>query len=282
MPLTSCEQTADGWFRYWIRHPESFHLRRLVLEAAKTFQGQVRVSEDGDYIELVRPLWRRPSDRSGPGFSRYEMAMIEFVLDPTLLDQQALFGLDEPIARVLIKVIRDLFPQRRRDPPTFGNDDAVSSDSREGRVRLGRKYIHEARVTWDAAPLNVRALSPTQVVGFAHAIELIVKAAMLYANQTPPTHHRLDVVWKSVPVGSAFQARYLPLVQQAATIRTRGAYPGCDEYDGIVHAMDQDSWTSFVTRGEDLTTFIEAVGRALGGLGAYPADWLGAQSSHPS
>ena len=151
----------------------------------------------------------------------------------------------------------------------------VSPDSREGRVLLAREYVREARVTWRSIPWDVSTMTMPNAVGVAHGVELMVKAAVLCANETPATDHGLEALWGRAPFEATVTARYEPLVRQAAVIRKDGGYPGSPGYEALTTGMDQSSWSVFRLDGEALVTVIEGVAKFLAGDGPRPPTWRG-------
>jgi len=151
----------------------------------------------------------------------------------------------------------------------------ISPDSREGRVLRAGEYVREARIIWRSIPWDVSTTTMPQAVNAAHAVELIVKAGVLYANETPAADHGLETVWARVPLEPAASAAYVPLVRQAAVIRQDGGYPGSPGYEAITKNMDQGSWSIFRSNGDALFTVIEGVGSFLAGETPRPPTWRG-------
>ena len=142
-------------------------------------------------------------------------------------------------------------------------------------MNFAHEYVREARVAWKSVPWDVSTITATQAVGFAHAVELTVKASLFYANETPPADHGLQAMWARLSLDAAVKTQYEPLVREAAILRAGGAYPGSAGYETITTKMDQSSWSAFRSGGEALTTIIENVGDFFAGNGPRPAAWRG-------
>lgn len=152
-----------------------------------------------------------------------------------------------------------------------------SRDSREGRRLLGHEYIHEARVAWESVGTDVSSITATQAVGLSHAVELTVKAGVLFDNETPAADHDLDSMWTRLPLDPKVRQLYGALVRQAALLRAGGAYPGSPGYGIITAEMDQSAWAVFRSDGQALTTIIANVGEFLDGSRPKPVEWHPAQ-----
>lgn len=149
----------------------------------------------------------------------------------------------------------------------------ISTDSREGRVLRAREYIREANVAFRSIPWDVSTMTMPHAVGAAHAVELVVKAAVLCANETPASDHGLEALWNRAPFEAEVTARFVPLVRQAAIIRKDGGYPGSVGYAALTAGMDQSSWSTFRSDGEALAAVVEDVAASLAGDRPPPPAW---------
>lgn len=84
-----------------IAYPESFHLRRPVLEAAKSLKNW-NVVDGGKALEIEHDLG---------GLSKHERDVVEFVLDPYYTAANIFHGLDRETQQALAKAIYDIFGQ---------------------------------------------------------------------------------------------------------------------------------------------------------------------------
>jgi hypothetical protein len=87
------------WHRYTIYGPESFELRRPVLEAMSALRGRWRVV-DGNTLELDLLLDK---------YSKHERDVIEFAINPLQIGENIFGGLDRPVQKALATAINEIF-----------------------------------------------------------------------------------------------------------------------------------------------------------------------------
>jgi hypothetical protein len=88
------------WHIYDLAWPESFEIRRPVLDVAPSLRGRWRLSEDRKYLETDLDL----SD-----YSSSERVLIRFAIDPWHLPEKSFENLDKAMRRELATAIYKFF-----------------------------------------------------------------------------------------------------------------------------------------------------------------------------
>ena len=97
---------AQNWLDHPIVYPDSFDVRRPVLEAASSLSGRWRVSANGKALEVDLPLGN---------YSPHERAVIEFALNPFITAVNIFSGLDASTRHAVATAIHTLFKSGGRE-----------------------------------------------------------------------------------------------------------------------------------------------------------------------